>query len=35
LLGVDGALYGLVVAVILLLASASQNAWALLMLERA
>jgi uncharacterized membrane protein YidH (DUF202 family) len=34
LFGVDWGLYGLVVAVILLLASASQNAWALLMLER-
>jgi hypothetical protein len=33
-LGLDRSLYGLVVAVILLLASASQNAWALLMLER-
>ena len=34
LLGVTWSLYGLVVAVILLLASASQNAWFLLMLER-
>jgi len=33
-LGVSWSLYGLVVAVILLLASASQNAWFLLMLER-
>jgi hypothetical protein len=31
--GVEWSLYGLVVAVILLLASASQNAWALIMLE--
>jgi amino acid transporter len=34
LLGLTWSLYGLVVAVILLLASASQNAWFLLMLER-
>lgn len=34
-LGDAWSLYGLVVAIILLLASASQNAWALLMLQRA
>jgi hypothetical protein len=32
--GVDWSLYGLVVVVVLMLASASQNAWAMLMLER-
>ncbi len=33
-LGATWSLYGLVVVIILLLASASQNAWALLMLEQ-